>query len=61
MSCLKSHFLISQIERRLVDADEVVSIRTEYLSDLAIAEFERTMAQFDFQTKDGFSVWKVFV
>eukprot|EP01012_Entosiphon_sulcatum_P031854 TRINITY_DN40584_c0_g1_i1.p1 TRINITY_DN40584_c0_g1~~TRINITY_DN40584_c0_g1_i1.p1 ORF type:complete len:2384 (-),score=596.24 TRINITY_DN40584_c0_g1_i1:67-7218(-) len=44
---------IDELEAEEADMNEVVSLRTEYLSNLAISEFEVSMAQFDFHSYAG--------
>ena len=54
----KAYSEIDELCKDDADLAEVVSIRTEYLSNLAISEFEASMAQFDFYSYAG--VKKIF-
>mmetsp|Transcript_13593 Transcript_13593/g.24229 ORF Transcript_13593/g.24229 Transcript_13593/m.24229 type:complete len:2316 (-) Transcript_13593:702-7649(-) len=49
----KAYTEVDELLREDTDLAEVVGIRTEYLSNLAISEFESAMAQFDFYSING--------
>eukprot|EP01065_Artemidia_motanka_P004788 TRINITY_DN12287_c0_g1_i3.p1 TRINITY_DN12287_c0_g1~~TRINITY_DN12287_c0_g1_i3.p1 ORF type:complete len:2350 (+),score=808.06 TRINITY_DN12287_c0_g1_i3:102-7151(+) len=49
----KTYPEVDELDNDEVDMAEVVSLRVEYLSHLAIAEFEQSMAALDFHSSEG--------